>query len=74
MATLWGVPYYETSAKVNINVNAVFLVSSFKQVAQYHIGFQFHVTRDSGRTLSSIRISFGKCANITLLVQNDSSL
>lgn len=26
MATLWGVPYYETSAKLNLNVNAVFMV------------------------------------------------
>jgi hypothetical protein len=43
----------------------------FQPVAQYQFGFQSHVTRDSG---GAFRISFGRCANITLLVQNDFSL
>lgn len=28
MATMWGVPYYETSSKRDLNVNAVFVVSA----------------------------------------------
>ena len=44
MATLWGVPYYETSAKLNVNVDAVFLVSCFAQVAQCYIVLQPNVT------------------------------